>query len=65
VIELLKKINLSSSRGAIMPDKLPGSDELQQFLVALCDEYSKEESKFYTYSKKKVNFIYSQRRAVL
>jgi len=48
-----------------MPDKLPGSDELQQFLEALCDEYSKEESKFYTYSKKKVNFIYSQRRAVL
>ncbi len=64
VIELLKKINLSSSRGATMPDKLPGSDELQQFLESLCDEYSKEEVNFYNYSKKRVNFIYTQRRAV-
>jgi hypothetical protein len=64
VIELLNKINLASSRGAKMPDKLPGSDELQQFLEELCDKYSKEEGKFFNYSKKKVNFIYTQRRAV-
>jgi hypothetical protein len=64
VIELLNKINQSSSRGATIPDTLPGSDELQQFLEALCDEYSKEEGTFFTYSKKGVNFIYSQRSAV-
>jgi len=64
VIELLNKINLASSRGAKMPDKLPGPDELQQFLEALCDEYSKEEGKFFKYSKKRVNFIYTERRAV-
>ena len=39
VVELMKKIELSIVLGVKMPDKLLPPDELQSFLVKLCDKY--------------------------
>ena len=40
VVELLKKIDLASTRGATLPDKLLGPDELQVFIESMCNEYA-------------------------
>jgi hypothetical protein len=40
VVELLKKIDLASTRQATLPDKLLSPDELQLFIESLCNEYS-------------------------
>ncbi len=40
VVEIMKKIDLASTRGAAMPDKLLGPDELQVFLESMCNEYA-------------------------
>jgi hypothetical protein len=40
VVEILKKIDLASTRQATLPDKLLSPDELQLFIESLCNEYS-------------------------
>jgi hypothetical protein len=40
VVELLKKIDLASTRGATLPVKLLGPDELQVFIESMCNEYA-------------------------
>ena len=40
VVELLKKIDRASTRGAAMPDKLLSPGELQVFIESLCNEYA-------------------------
>ena len=40
VVELLRKIDLASTRQAILPDKLLNPDELQLFIESLCNEYA-------------------------
>jgi len=40
VVELLKKIDLASTRGATLPDKLLSPDELQVFIESICNEYA-------------------------
>jgi hypothetical protein len=40
VVELLKKIDLASTREATLPDKLLSPDELQVFIETLCNEYA-------------------------
>ncbi len=42
VVELIKKIDLASTRGASLPDRLLKSDELQVFIESLCDEYASQ-----------------------
>jgi hypothetical protein len=40
VVELLKKIDRASTRGATLPDKLLKPDELQMFIESMCNEYA-------------------------
>jgi hypothetical protein len=40
VVELLKKIDMASTRGATLPDKLLSPDELQVFIESMCNEYA-------------------------
>jgi hypothetical protein len=40
VVELIKKINLASTRGATLPDTLLSPDELQVFIESMCNEYA-------------------------
>ncbi len=40
VVELLRKIDLASTREATMPDKLLSPKELQGFLESMCNEYT-------------------------
>lgn len=40
VVEILKKIDLASTRGATLPDILLGPDVLQVFLESMCNEYA-------------------------
>jgi len=42
VVEILKKIDLASTRGATLPDTLLSPDELQRFIESMCSEYSKQ-----------------------
>ncbi len=40
VVEILKKIDLASTRGATLPETLLGPDELQLLIESLCKEYA-------------------------
>ena len=40
VVELLKKIDRASMRGATLPGKMLSPDELQVFLETMCNEYA-------------------------
>ncbi len=40
VVELLKKIDMASTRQAALPDTLLGPDELQLFIESLCSKYA-------------------------
>ncbi len=42
VVELLRKIDRASMRGATLPDKLLSPDELQVFIESMCNAYSKQ-----------------------